>query len=177
MFSGKHSLHFGGWNLHHPNLGGMGSQGGGHISLPNTEIGPHRPCVRCAAIWITRLVFIRITFVPRVTSCENWPRSLNASDWRLTIFWSRRYAERIWGEIFVLVRRSLGKLPANFSANFDGEFFGLVFSRVSGHPKNSCPKFTFRIVGIPLQFSLSWTQIYSQRFSAYRGDQEFAHLS
>ena len=37
-------------------------------------------------------------------------------------FLVRRYAERIWGEIFILVRRSLGKLPANFSANFDGEF-------------------------------------------------------
>ena len=36
--------------------------------------------------------------------------------------WSRRYAERIWGEFFILVRRILGKLPANFSANFDGEF-------------------------------------------------------
>ena len=36
--------------------------------------------------------------------------------------WSRRYAERIWGEFFILARRSVGKLPANFSANFDGEF-------------------------------------------------------
>ena len=37
-------------------------------------------------------------------------------------FWSRRYAERIWGEFFILARRIVGKLPANFSANFDGEF-------------------------------------------------------
>ena len=29
--------------------------------------------------------------------------------------------------IFLLVQRILGKLPANFSTNFDGEFFGLVF--------------------------------------------------
>ena len=34
------------------------------------------------------------------------------------ISWSRRYAERIWGESFILVRQILGKLPANF----DGEF-------------------------------------------------------
>ena len=38
------------------------------------------------------------------------------------ICWSRRYAERIRGEFFILARRILGKLPANFSANFDGEF-------------------------------------------------------
>ena len=38
------------------------------------------------------------------------------------ICWSRRYAERIWGEFFILARRNLGKSPANFSANFDGEF-------------------------------------------------------
>ena len=36
--------------------------------------------------------------------------------------WFRRYAERIWGEFFILARRNLGKLPANLSANFDGEF-------------------------------------------------------
>ena len=35
---------------------------------------------------------------------------------------SQRYAERIWGEFFILARRTVGKLPANFSANFDGEF-------------------------------------------------------
>ena len=39
-----------------------------------------------------------------------------------SLFWSRCYAERIWGEFFVLVRRILGKLPANLMANFDGEF-------------------------------------------------------
>ena len=37
-------------------------------------------------------------------------------------YWSRRYAERIWGEFFILARRNVGKVPANFSANFDGEF-------------------------------------------------------
>ena len=31
----------------------------------NTEISPHRPCVRCAAIRIAPLAFIRATFVPR----------------------------------------------------------------------------------------------------------------
>ena len=37
---------------------------GSHISLENTEISPHRPCVRCAAIRIAQLAFIRLTFVP-----------------------------------------------------------------------------------------------------------------
>ena len=36
--------------------------------------------------------------------------------------WLRSYAERIWGEFFILARRIVGKLPANFSAKFDGEF-------------------------------------------------------
>ena len=36
--------------------------------------------------------------------------------------WSRRHAERIWRDFFILVRRILRKLPANFSADFDGEF-------------------------------------------------------
>ena len=49
-------------------------------------------------------------------------------------------------------------------ANCDSEFFGLVFSRVSGHPKNSRPKFTSRIVGIPLQFHILEPKIYSRRF-------------
>ena len=57
-------------------------------------------------------------------------------------------------------------------ANFDSEFFGLVFSRVAGHPKNSRPKFTSRIVGIPLQFHFLEPKIYSRRFSAYGGDQK-----
>ena len=34
----------------------------------NTEMGPHRPCVRCAAIRIARLAFIRLTSVPRGTA-------------------------------------------------------------------------------------------------------------
>ena len=38
---------------------------GGHISPQNTEISPHRPCVRCAAIRIARLAFIHLRFVPR----------------------------------------------------------------------------------------------------------------
>ena len=35
-----------------------------YLSLENTEISPHSPCVRCAAIQIARLAFIRLTFVP-----------------------------------------------------------------------------------------------------------------
>ena len=92
------------------------------------------------------------------------------------IIWSRRYAERIWGEFFILVRRILGKLPANFSANFDGEFgwriFRPCFSKVSGRQKKkSRPKFTSRIVGIPLQFHFLEPKIYSRRLSACGGDQ------
>ena len=60
-----------------------------------------------------------------------------------------------------LAWRTSGKLPANFSANFDGEFFHTFFSLVvpafQAPPppkKSSRPKLTPRIVGIPLQFHL-----------------------
>ena len=57
--------------------------------LPPThrESSPHRPCVRCAAIRIARLAFIRLTFVPRGTAewlprvdCVHW--TLAIGDWR-----------------------------------------------------------------------------------------------
>ena len=57
-------------------------------------------------------------------------------------------------------------------ANFDSEFFGLVFPGFQPTQKNSRPKFTSRIVGIPLQFHFLEPQIYSRRFSAYGGNQE-----
>ena len=41
---------------------------GGHISPQNTEISPHRLCVRCAAIRIARLASTRLTFVPNGTA-------------------------------------------------------------------------------------------------------------
>ena len=37
---------------------------GGHIFPQDTEVGPHRLRVRCVAVRITRLMFIRVTFVP-----------------------------------------------------------------------------------------------------------------
>ena len=57
-------------------------------------------------------------------------------------------------------------------ANFDSEFFGLVFPGFQATPKNSRPKFTSRIVGIPLQFHFLEPKIYSRRFSAYGGDRD-----
>ena len=63
------------------------------------------------------------------------------------IFGARGSAERIWGEFFILVRCVSGKLPANVSANFDGESFPQMFrscfSRISSPPppkKTSCPE-------------------------------------
>ena len=41
------------------------------MSLKNTEISPHRPCVRCAAVRNARLAFIRLTFVSSGTA-EWW---------------------------------------------------------------------------------------------------------
>ena len=42
------------------------------VSFPeNTEIGPRRPCVRCAAIQIARLAFVGVVFAPRGTA--EWP--------------------------------------------------------------------------------------------------------
>ena len=36
-----------------------------YLPLKNTEFGPCRPCVRCAAIRIVRLAFVGVVFVPR----------------------------------------------------------------------------------------------------------------
>ena len=58
-------------------------------------------------------------------------------------------------------------------ANFDSEFFGLVFAGFQVTQKNSRPKFTSRSVGIPLQFHFLELKTYSRRFSAYGGDQHF----
>ena len=57
-------------------------------------------------------------------------------------------------------------------AKFDSEFFGLVFPGLQA-TQNSPPKFTSRIVGNPLQFHFLEPKIYSRRFSAYGGDQDF----
>ena len=74
-------------------------------------------------------------------TCAN---SISLSSFSKTKSWSRRYAERIWGEFFILVRRTLGKLPANFSANFDGEFliatFSPLFFQGFRPPKKFTPK-------------------------------------
>ena len=71
-------------------------------------------------------------------------REKSTKSTKTTKFWSRRYAERIWGEFSILVRRILGRLPANFSANFDSEFFGLVFPGFQAtqkiHAQNSRPE-------------------------------------
>ena len=63
--------------------------------------------------------------------------------------WSRRYAERIWGEFFILVRRILGKLLAQILsefwwqiliANFSALFFQGFRSPKKIHAQNSRPE-------------------------------------
>ena len=56
---------------------------GGHISSQNTEMSPHRPCVRCAAIRIARLAFIRVVFVP--LGPAEWPARVDRVRWTLAI--------------------------------------------------------------------------------------------
>ena len=43
---------------------------------PNAKTGPHRPCVRCAAIRIARLAFVRVAFVP--LGVAEWPANLDS---------------------------------------------------------------------------------------------------
>ena len=91
---------------------------GDHISLENTEICLHRPCVRCATIRILRLAFIRLTFVPHGTAeclarvdCVRW--TLSIGNWRFCPSkekrnvpkcvenaprMRRKCAEHLWGE-------------------------------------------------------------------------------
>ena len=46
-------------------------------------MSPHRPCVRCVAIRVARLVFIRVVFVPRGTA--EWPARVDRVRWTLAI--------------------------------------------------------------------------------------------
>ena len=61
-----------------------------------------------------------------------------------------------------------GKLPANFSVNPSANFP----ANFSPPPPSSRPKFTPKIVGIPLQFHIFEPNVFSRRFSAYSGKRE-----
>ena len=71
-------------------------------------------------------------------------------------------AEGMWGELFILVQRILGKLPPSFSANFDGDFLLLstMFFQDFRPPKISLPKFTPRNGRHSSPISLSRTQFF-----------------
>ena len=80
----------------------------------------------------------------------------------LILCWSRRYAERIWGYFFfILVRRIVGKLPANFSANlmanFDREFLRPCFFQGFRPPNKFTPKIHVQNCRHSSPISLSWT--------------------
>ena len=74
------------------------------------------------------------------------------------------------GMNFLFCPASSRKIAGKFLSEFGWQIFysesSALFSRVSGHPKNSRPKFTSRIVGIPSQFHFLEPKIYSRRFSA-----------
>ena len=107
----------------------------------------------------------------RVNLCQT------SSLWHL-FWWSPGSAERIWADLFFVVQKTFGKIAHRFSANSFGKFvrecFGLV-TPGSGPSKNSPPKLTPKIVGIPsthrfLRFFIS------PRFCCLWGDQ-FLSLS
>ena len=97
--------------------------------------------------------------------------SSGASDWRLL---SPRFCRADLGwSLYFGPANFKGKLPTNFSSNFDGEnvpwFFRPCFSRISGPPKihaQNCRHSS--------PISLSRTQICSPWFSACWGDQRLA---
>ena len=78
---------------------------GGHISLENTEISHHRPCVRCAAIRIAQLAFIRLTFVPH--EIAEWLARVDRVRWTLAIGVLLRKTSAI--SIELLFRNAPGK--------------------------------------------------------------------
>ena len=77
------------------------------------------------------------------------------------------------------VPKILGKLPANFSADFNGDFFfffrkivGPVFPGFQAPPspkEKFTPEITPNHVGIPIQFHFLEPKMFSRRFSAYGG--------
>ena len=67
------------WSLRFESLAFVGA----HIPPQNTGFGPHRPCVRCAAIRIARLAFIGVLFIPCGTA--EWPARVGRVRWTLAI--------------------------------------------------------------------------------------------
>ena len=86
------------------------------------------------------------------------------------ISWSRGSAERIRCEIFILVWRILGRLPANFFSKFFPRNVWPCFSRASGFPQRFPPKLHIRTCQHSSPISKFRTQSLC-RFSAYGGDQ------
>ena len=80
---------------------------------------------------------------------------------------------RFGGELFMLVWRTLGSLPANFwansLANFSLEFCGLVSPEFQEPPPRKC---SLQMVAF-LQPLNVWKQSFFTPISAYGGDQEF----
>ena len=62
----------------------------------------------------------------------------------------RTWSRALQSGFGLIFRQILGELPANFSANFSRNIFGLVSPGIQAPP----PQFTPKIVGIPLQFQL-----------------------
>ena len=77
-------------------------------------------------------------------------------------FWSRGSAERIWGWIFnwsCEFLENCRKFLSEFFQRFFSWIFRCSFSSVfRPSPKNSRPTVTSKIVGIPLQIQICWTQ-------------------
>ena len=128
----------------------------------------------CIHTWAnTGKYFWRIIYV--LVSCQGVSRTVRGTGatWRFSCHrkrpsscygtlnsWARGSAERIWGEFYILAWPIFGTLPANASANCDGEVCPRIlrpcfFQGFSPPPqkKRSRPKFTPRIVGIPISLS------------------------
>ena len=70
-----------------------------------------------------------------------------------------------------------GEFSEKWPANFDDEFFGLVFTGLQVLQKHSRPKFSPKIVGIPLQFQSSWTQNVLTVIFCLRGRPKYGKFS
>ena len=130
-----------------------------YVIISWTMVDICRSIARQYKLWLTGRISLENEYVRNKILGEYWSRG------------TAEATERIRGGSSILVWRISRRILA---ANFSRELFGLVSPGLQALPKNSRPKFTPKIVSIPLQFSHFETHLFLKNadFLLTGGDQE-----